>query len=414
MTAAAGSLPPRAPAISLESGLMPRSPSIRVDAGSATQVSYRTLTSPAELEAIASDWDALVRSMPRPSPFMSTAWLLPWWRHHGAERRMCVLAAFDGEAFVGGLALEIERRAPGIEVAHLMGRHHAALGGVIADPAHEAVVTPGLVDRLSLSGADYVDFFGLSPEGALAQYAAGNAVLLERVESPVLDVSRGWETTYREKTSSKRRNLHKRRRRQLEELGDLSVTIASTPDDLAGVIDEAFRLHDLRWAGRHDGSEFTTEVGRRFNVDALQAFGEAGVARILVIRLDGKAVAFHYYLIFAGRMFVYRLAFDPDLSRFSPGLIATLAAIEAAVEEGVTRVEYLGGGERYKLELSDGPAPLYQCIGFPQTSRGRVGARVERTALSAGLRLKRSPRVRSAYLRTVGYLRVRSSSPKES
>ena len=136
------------------------------------------------------------------------------------------------------------------------------------------------------------------------------------------------------------------------------------------------------------------------------------MARILVVRIDGRAVAFHYYMVFAGRMFVYRLAFDPELARYSPGLVATLSAIEAAADEGVTRVEYLGGGERYKLELSDGLAPMYQCIGFAQTAKGHLGAGVERAATVVGLRLKKSPRLRSAYLRSAGFLHVRS--PKNS
>jgi hypothetical protein len=42
--------------------------------------------------------------------------------------------------------------------------------------------------------------------------------------------------------------------------------------------------------------------------------------------------------------------------------VNTLDAIAAAGEEGLTRVESLGGDERYKLELADGFAPL--CHGF--------------------------------------------------
>jgi CelD/BcsL family acetyltransferase involved in cellulose biosynthesis len=343
---------------------------------------------------------------------MSTAWLLPWWRHHGANREMLVEAAFVGGRLVGGLPLEIERKRIGLHVAHLMGRHHAALGGVIVGQNAAPSVTEGLLDRLGGKGVDYVDFFGLPAESPLAPLVAGRAALFERVASPRLDLTRGWETVYRELTSSKRRNLHARRRRQLDELGGLGVSIASTEPELATEIEEAFRLHDLRWAGRADGSEFTTQIGRRFNEEAVRTLARAGVARILTLRVGGKAVAFHYYLIFAGRMYVYRLAFDPAIAKFSPGLIATLAAVEAAADEGVTAVEYCGGGERYKLELSDGPVPMYQCIGFAQTLKGRAGARSARAALSAGLWVKRSPRLRSAYLGLVKYApsrRVKSS-----
>ncbi len=360
---------------------------------------------------MAAEWDELARSMQRPSPFMSTAWLVPWWRHHGVEREMRVEVAHVGDRLVGGLPLEIERRRLGFRVAHVMGRHHAALGGVVVDREVDKVVTEGLLERLAGGDVDYADFFGLTSASPLTACAAGRAALYERVESPVLDLSRGWDTVYREKTSSKRRNLHGRRRKQLDALGGLELTIASSEADLANEIEEAFRLHDLRWAGRNDGSEFTTPVGRRFNAEAVRTLGAAGMARILTLRVGGRAVAFHYYLVFADRMYVYRLAFDPEIARYSPGLVATLAAIEAASHEGVKVVEYCGGGEPYKLDLSDGLDPMYQCVGFAQNLKGRVGARTARVVLSAGLRAKRSPTLRSTYLALTKHTPSRRVTP---
>ena len=40
----------------------------------------------------------------------------------------------------------------------------------------------------------------------------------------------------------------------------------------------------------------------------------------------------------------------------------------------MTRVEFLGGGERYKLELADGLAPLYHGFGVASGVRGRAYA----------------------------------------
>ena len=50
-------------------------------------------------------------------------------------------------------------------------------------------------------------------------------------------------------------------------------------------------------------------------------------------------------------MYFHELAFDPALARWSPGQVATLEAIGAAAAEGARRVEFLGGAERYKLDL---------------------------------------------------------------
>ncbi len=71
------------------------------------------------------------------------------------------------------------------------------------------------------------------------------------------------------------------------------------------------------------------------------------------MRVGGRPAAFHYFFALDGTMFSHRLGFDPALARYSPGLVATLETLAAASSEGLARVEFLGGSERYKTELAD-------------------------------------------------------------
>lgn len=374
-------------------------------------LTFRSITDPDEFGVLATQWDQLVRAVHRPSPFMLHAWLSAWWRHHGKQRAMRVETAFADDRLVGAVPIEIERRRFGARVGHFMGRHHAALADVLVEPAHEREVAPRLVERLR-NGADWLDLFGVTTDSVVARTAAdGRAALVERVEAPVLDLSTGWESVYRSKTSSKRRNLHQRRRRQLSELGVLTVEVARTQDELLASLPDAFRLHEARWRGRPDGSEFTTPVGRAFHEDALRALGANDVARILTLSIDGRPVAFHYYFLFERRMYVHRLAFDPTLGRFSPGTLATIAAIEAAASEGAVLVEFLGGAERYKLELADRTEPLYELFGLASSARGYVASHAARVVLDLRLRLKRSERLRAFYFERLAPFRRKSARP---
>ncbi len=65
------------------------------------------------------------------------------------------------------------------------------------------------------------------------------------------------------------------------------------------------------------------------------------------MRVGGRPAEFHYFFELDGTMVVHRLAFDPALARYSPGLVATLETLRVASEDGMTRVEFLGGNERY-------------------------------------------------------------------
>jgi len=104
---------------------------------------------------------------------------------------------------------------------------------------------------------------------------------------------------------------------------------------------------------------------------------------------------------------VHNLAFDPEHARFSPGLVNTLDAIAAASEEGLTRVEFLGGDERYKLELADRFEPLSQGLGLAGTPQGRVVVAARAGSILLRRRLKRSETVKKLYYDGLAPLRRR-------
>jgi CelD/BcsL family acetyltransferase involved in cellulose biosynthesis len=95
-------------------------------------------------------------------------------------------------------------------------------------------------------------------------------------------------------------------------------------------------------------------------------------------------------------MYFHELAFDPEFARWSPGQVTTLDTLAAAASEGITRVEFLGGAERYKLELADRLEPLYQGLGLASGPRGHAAVAVRTAAWRGRQRLKRTP-VRRLY-----------------
>jgi CelD/BcsL family acetyltransferase involved in cellulose biosynthesis len=370
----------------------------------AAPVRLETITGAEGLAALAAaGWDDLVRAMPRPSPFLLHGLVEEWWRAFGDGRRLAVGAAWRGDSLVGLLPAMVERRH-GLRTARLLGGHESALGDAMLAAGEPVATAAALLDELRRQPFDLLDVFGLPAGSRLVAAAGEELTVIERVEAPVLFMPDGFEAAYRAKTDAKKRNLHRRRRRQLGELGALDVTVARDAADLGPALEDAFRLHDLRWAGRPDGSSFGTPRGKEFHRAAIARLAEIDAARIVHVRLDGRPVAFHYYFALGETMYVHRLAFDPApaIARLSPGLVATLETLQAASDEGLTRVEYLGGDERYKLELSDVLEPLHQAVGLARNPAGALAAHATLGVIAARKRLKRSARLRTAYTRTAG------------
>ncbi len=355
---------------------------------------------------LAGPWDELVRSMPRPSPFLLHGWLEVWWRHAEAGVRPLVHAAFDDGRLVGGLPLcLVERR--GMQVLSFQGGSQSALADLVLDRAAPASIAKALADRAESSGQDLALLYGLPASSRLVEAMGPDRVhLVERSEAPVLDLEGGWDEVYRAKTTGKRRNQDGRKRRQLAAVGRVETQVAREPDELEAALEDAFELHEIRWRGRPDGSGFATPAGRQFHRAALRRLAELGIPRIVVLRLDGRAIAFHYFFLLERRMYVHRLAFDPAYSRYSPGLLNTLDAIEAAAADGAAMVEFLGGAERYKIELADRLEPLYEAIGLAPTLRGRLAVAAVVNGIRLRKRAKQSEALRRFYYEGLSPARI--------
>jgi CelD/BcsL family acetyltransferase involved in cellulose biosynthesis len=303
----------------------------------------------------------------------------------------------DGGALVGALPLWVHRRH-GLRVAEFLGGRHSALADMLVASDAPADTPARLVERALASDYDYADLFGLTGDGPLAAVAGSARLqLVERVGSPVLDLSAGFDAVYEAHTTSKRRGSNRRRLKQLEELGTVEFVRARSEDELLTALDDAFALHRLRWEGRPDLSDFASARGVAFQREAVAAIAKTNVPSILTLRLDGRAIAFHYSFTIGRSLYVHRLAFDPSLARFSPGLLTTLEALRIAAGEGVQRVEYLGGDESYKLELADRLEPMYEGIGMARTAAGHVAASLRRGSIDARKRLRSSEGARRFY-----------------
>jgi CelD/BcsL family acetyltransferase involved in cellulose biosynthesis len=357
-----------------------------------------TVDSEEALVALGGSWDVLVRAMPRPSPFLLHCWVVEWWRHYGEDNRLAIQVAFRGDRLVGALPLITFSRR-GLRVGTFIGARQSALAdALIADDEGGEEVVEALVDRVHASELDYVDLFGLSEQGRLAALNGPRRLeLFQRNEAPVLDLSDGWDAVYRAKTNSRKRAHHNRRRRQLAELGEVELLYARTLDELEPALEDAFRLHELRWQGRPDGSGFVTATGKRFTRAVVKGLTEIDANRIVLLKIGGRPVAFSWNLLLEGNVYLHRLAFDPAFSRFSPGMVTALDSLELAAGEGAVKAEFLGGAERYKLELADGLEPLHLGLGLPGSARGRAAVAARAGWLRLRRRGKGSELARKAY-----------------
>jgi CelD/BcsL family acetyltransferase involved in cellulose biosynthesis len=363
-----------------------------------TGVAFETISTTESFAALGNAWNDLVRAMPRPSPHLLHPWLLAWWRLYGDDDELAVQVAYRGNSLVGALPLCVQRRR-GLRVLCFLGAEQIALADLLLAKGEGDAVGAALAERAVSTKHDFADFHGLPSSSHLATaLGASSLQLIVRAEAPVLDLGDSdWETIYQTRLSSKQRALHRRRCRQLAQLGRLETTVARTRAELGPALEDAFELHALRWRGRPDRSEFGTPTGKEFHREATFAMAELDVIRIVTLKLDGRPIAFVYDFLLEGSMYCYRLAFDPEFGRCSPGLVNRYDALENAFAEGATRVEFFGGMERYKMELADRMEPLHEGLGLPGSLAGKAVVAGRLNGIRLRRYVKRWPALRHFY-----------------
>jgi CelD/BcsL family acetyltransferase involved in cellulose biosynthesis len=372
---------------------------------------FAVISSESAFAELGGSWDDLVREMPRPSPFLLHGWLLEWLRHYGGASELAVQVALRDGRLVGAFPL-VHKSWLGLRVAKFPGGQYPSLADLLLASGEAATTGAALVERAS-SEHDFAELFGLSEHCRLAQMAPRQLHLFHRIDAPVLELGDDWDAVYRAKVSGKGRRDVQRRLRQLEERGTLEFSVARSPEEVEPALAEAFRLHALRWQGREEMSGLATPTGMSFHRAAVRGLAEQDFVRLATMSVDGQTIAFLLGFALAGRLYLYRMAFDPSFARYGPGLLTVLETIASAAGEGMRRVEFLGGAESFKLRLADRLEPLHLGVGLAATARGRALVTARTGALRLREQLKHSPAARRAYDRAMPLL-TRLGRPKDA
>ncbi|MDX6579674.1 MAG: hypothetical protein QOJ47_1223 [Gaiellales bacterium] len=325
-----------------------------------------------DIESLAREWDALVVAAPRPSPYLLWAWVDQWLAGPGAAAKVAVVSASREGRLAALLPTCIVRRHR-VRTLAFIGDRESWLADLLLAPGEPSSTALALLSRLRELPYDVAAFTGV-PGGSLLDAAtAGRLRLVERAEHPVLDMPDGWEAAYASKASSQRRSRDRKRERQLAAAGAYEEIIAKSPAAIDAVFGDVLTLHELRWGGRRDGSEFGTPAGARAQQAALRRLAAAGRAGIVLLRLDHRPIGFQIWMTVGDTMYLHRSGVDPSAMRYSPGLIAMRRAIaHGAAELGTRHVEMQGAGDRYKLDLATRIQPINDAYGLARTPAGVV------------------------------------------
>ncbi len=302
-----------------------------------------------DLLRLESAWWDLWRRPPGATPFQSPAWLLSWWKvfHPGT---LATVAIHDHERLVALAPLYLENGTRGLRLLPV-GIALSDYLDALVDPTH-----PGAVEAiLETIEADInwgsCSFEELAPGSALLAHfprRSLNDTTMRQSACPVLTLPDSVEDLGECVPARKLRKLRMARNRAARRKGFSIETV--DPPATKAFLDELFRLHGARWRQQGETGVLDEDHVRSFHESAAPALARAGLARMMLVSLEGRIAGAYYGFSHRGKAFAYLGGFDPEFAFESPGTILMGQAVEAAIAEGCCEFHFLRGREPYKYE----------------------------------------------------------------
>lgn len=188
---------------------------------------------------------------------------------------------------------------------------HRALALLDADPA-----APAFLHMVALDGqGPLVQALLRARRGAAVVHRSTRA-LLESDLSP----TDYYEATVRKK---KRKELGRLQHR-LAETGAVNFTRLANTDDLDPWIDAFLTLEASGWKGREGAALANARETEGFLRDALNGAFAAGRLEMIRLDIDTRPIAMLVNFLTPPGSFSFKIAFDEDFARFSPGVLIQL------------------------------------------------------------------------------------------
>jgi CelD/BcsL family acetyltransferase involved in cellulose biosynthesis len=207
---------------------------------------------------------------------------------------------------------------------------HSFLGSPLIRAGHEHAFWTAALQSLDAHpwARGFLHIQSLSEEGPahLGLISAARALgrpcdTVYRTERALLASTLSPEQYFERTVRKKKRKELKRLSARLSELGRVEFRTLASPDELPAWCDEFLALERSGWKGEAGSALGCTAPTEAFFREALAGAFAAGRLDFLRLDLDGCAIAMLVNLLGPPGSFSFKIAYDEEYSRFSPGVL---------------------------------------------------------------------------------------------
>jgi CelD/BcsL family acetyltransferase involved in cellulose biosynthesis len=279
-------------------------------------------------------WDELAGRAVEPNPFFEPAFALAAARAF-PNAPAHLLAVEGGEGWIGAMPVQFKPRFGGtLRMLRTWDHPYSFLGTPLVDADGVGEFAAAIVECVAERG--YSRFAALEGCGegivlhALREQAKADPRTTIVYESPHLRAALERRPTDDYLAGMKprhRRETNRQRRRLGEELGGELEAVDRSDDPAA--VEDFLRLEASGWKGRNGTAMADREADATLLREICTGFGAHGRLQLLSLGTGERPAAMKVNIGAGDTLFCFKIAYDEELSRFSPGILLELDNVDA-------------------------------------------------------------------------------------
>lgn len=294
------------------------------------------------------------------SIFVLPAWLQVWWKEFGSGGKPHLLAVRQSGQITGIAPLLLKEG----KASFLGSADVCDYQDFIVVPGRETDFFNALLDYLTKKGITQFDLGAVRPESTVLAHLVplarekGYVVRLQPEDVSVeLDLPATWEE-YLAMLDTRQRHELKRKMRGASAEAKLDYRIVSDRASVNQAVDTFFRMFT---GSRHDKAAFLNAPMEAYFRSLVDAMAQIGLARFGILDMDNVPAATILFFDYNDSIYLYNSGYDPRYESLSVGLLCKTMSIQASIEAGKKKFDFLKGNEPYKYSLGGKEVPLSRC-----------------------------------------------------
>lgn len=288
------------------------------------------------------EWSSLCNRSAEPNAFLSPEFLIPasnFLVPGERPRLMCVRDEKNllvGFAAFHGVAVSRKLPLPHLKTFQTM---HSFRGGFLMDAAQVQPATEALVDALADDGWFAIEF----------AYQWLDSPIIDALKIACHEKKYTWSEEYEEfrpgfsptkvddqyfqiNWSKNRRKSARKNIKRLEKLGDWRVRVVTNGSEFDRAINRFLDLEHAGWKAGTGTSMRSKGPQERFFTTMMRNFSETNTAFFAELLLDDQVIGSSANLISGDTAFAFKIGWDPEFAKVSPGTILESELIRRSPE----------------------------------------------------------------------------------